>query len=55
MSQPKSDQLNSNSSNTNKALVKVTNLVKHFPKRGGVLNQVTVSYTHLTLPTIYSV
>ena len=40
MSQPKSDQLNSNSSNTNKALVKVTNLVKHFPKRGGVLNQV---------------
>jgi len=38
MSQPKSDH--SNSSNTNKVLVKVTNLVKHFPKRGGLLNQV---------------
>ena len=40
MSQPKPDQLDSNPSNRNKTLVKVTNLVKHFPKRGGVLNQV---------------
>ncbi len=30
----------SNPPTTDKALVKVTNLVKHFPKRGGIFNQV---------------
>ena len=35
MSQPKSEQYESS-----KPLVKVKNLVKHFPKRGGVFNQV---------------
>ena len=40
MSQPQSEQLDSNPNQTDKALVKVRNLVKHFPKRGGVFNQV---------------
>ena len=40
MSQTKPDQPDSNPSETGKALVKVMKLVKHFPKRGGILNQV---------------
>lgn len=40
MSQTKSDQSKSNPPETDKPLVKVRNLVKHFPKRGGIFNRV---------------
>jgi len=40
MSQTKSDRSKSNLPETDQPLVKVRNLVKHFPKRGGIFNQV---------------
>jgi len=40
MSQTKSNRSKSNLPETDQPLVKVRNLVKHFPKRGGIFNQV---------------